>query len=479
MPVLDFLKNIVKKPDKLLNVLLWAVLALFFMLYSSVIYFNGLRGDDYHFAASFRDYGVFGTVRHVYFAWQGRFAHAFISTIITGLSVRFPFLVQLNTLFGIILWVWVSYKLLTGCFPGLKPLMALLAALLFVFTAVCTNLQPSIFFMTVGLHIYFFPILFFKLALVLLLKEKASLWDGLLIGLCAFIVGGSNELYSLVLTGVAFAAAFFLFRKLSRKPLIFRINSGIFLFTALVSVLLMLSAPGNEIRRAAFTRPSFAELFRLSRTFVLYFFEHHLYRTLYQVIFLMPFLYLGMKSRTYPQPENSRFITGVLTFSTPFIIALLTVGTMLTLVFLTGGYGALRVYTLSYVVGAFCIAAALFLVGRTEMADRTLIRIMTFLSVPVVIFLLSRDLKNTLETAPAYDRALQKRFSIIKKYKETKTSEALQLTPLPLKPKFFWEDEITDKPKDPKNLKLNRFFEVNFDIRLDKNPEKETQSTKE
>jgi hypothetical protein len=243
-------------------------------LYAHIGSFNRMLGDDYCTTYVAQRLGLLRSMWYWYRSWHGRFsANAADWLLSLAGSEAFPF----YTLVFLVFWlafavIAVKRALDDRGYKSFPPLAALLLAVFLVFTtlSLTPDLSESLFWWN-GVRSYLSPLVFIVLYFAAYSHIVSSSWTMLQnriwlffsFGL-AFFMGGFSETFTpvLVLLFVVLIGAQWLAPNSSRKA-----TSTLFLsagfFGAVLSLLVMVLAPGNLIRRAFFPAPP--DLFTILR----------------------------------------------------------------------------------------------------------------------------------------------------------------------------------------------------------------------
>ena len=297
--------------------------------------FNRMLGDDYCTTYMAERLGLLRSIWYWYISWHGRYAANAADWLI---SLSGPEGYAVHTF--IFLSTWIVFAILAvkkaldfRGYVSFKLLAALLLAVFLVFTTL--TLTPDILeslFWWGGVRSYLSPLILVVLYFALYFHFLSSPWTRLQTNLwllfsfgLAFFMGGFSETFTpvLVLLFAVMLGGTWLFIKSSSK-----VNATLFLgagfMGALLSLIVMVLAPGNAVRRAYFpVPPDVFTILRIAFTSYLTF----LYNLLVSSYSLTALLgatlgsvWLGMKLNR---------ISGVATLHGQWIVIILFVGFIL------------------------------------------------------------------------------------------------------------------------------------------------------
>lgn len=243
----------------------WQRLALIALLIPLAIYIISAfhiryMADDYCMLVNARQFGVLGTIMHVYRTWAGSYSTVAIMSV-TGLLGAFAEPIELV----VALAAW--WLLLLDLFKQAAkartlprpPWIGAMAATLLCLATLsgAPNIVQSVYW-TNGRVAYFLPIVLMTTIPWLLVRSQQSLMLHILIGFLAFILSGFAITYSLT-TVCFFALSFVVLRQFPAKRYL-----GTGLIAALIGLAIFMLAPGNSIRQSHFPEPDL--LFALTST---------------------------------------------------------------------------------------------------------------------------------------------------------------------------------------------------------------------
>jgi len=242
--------------DKLLNTLLFLLSLSFLAFYFLLAYYTRFSEEDYDLLISFGKNGWFGTLKYYYLNWSCRWAslsyfYLWFGHVKSYAGLRF--LVFIYSCFSISALIYLVFKIATAGIqyvafgasvsPDLHitsglPLDSKVPSVLTRFNISILFCAALFFFMFQTSEVFFWviasfdqvqPLIFFCLLLLMIIKKRTRLLDYFLILASGLYIGGSSEIFAILL--FALIALFYLF-------LLFRKRFGVF----------MKSIPGKKIR---------------------------------------------------------------------------------------------------------------------------------------------------------------------------------------------------------------------------------------
>jgi hypothetical protein len=266
--------NSIHRRHNLHNLLLWLMMAanLVYLYYILIIAANNsIFLDDYCFMANYKKYGLVKSIGWWYNNWQGRFLPQFITNIFVFTYEKINSLLPYSILL-ISLFVYTIYRLvtqLTGIksrFSSQQNLLIFTVSLLFVNALLITNFEFSTFFWLNVSTMYFGGIAFGLLGFSELINESRKSLSYILIFVGFFYAGCSAEHFGAILFLSLGCYVLYLLILGGRKlKITLRLRKSIVALTACsTAFFIMISAPGNAVRRSYFPTPSFMEAIKIT-----------------------------------------------------------------------------------------------------------------------------------------------------------------------------------------------------------------------
>jgi hypothetical protein len=273
--------------SKLNDFLLLLTVTGFFALFLTLSFNNRLAGDDLYFLAMIKKQGLWECFKGVYMGWSGRWTK----------TAYWFFVMTLTDNYQHIHYFLFAYHLITLLMMIVSLQVIIHFIFLKLFQTVMTKKDTLILSMLFIASFYFFTfdiieswwwigstfaylqgICFLLAGTALLLKEQKHLFHYCCIGLCFLYVGGSFEIYALLVIGVV--AALLLYGKKAGRWNEWKAQGylkAVFIALAclLVSTLICFIAPGNYQRRGIIANdqlmllPSLFKDVHLASTFLL------------------------------------------------------------------------------------------------------------------------------------------------------------------------------------------------------------------
>ena len=253
-------------------ILLYAIYALFLMLFTMLSWHSRLATDDYSFIWDVYNHGIVKGTYYQYTLWCGRYAAKFLFYVIykyLDVDQTWYFLLPLLSLVLIIFGVYRALANVTThynfSFSSQKILAISFTALLFFITF---DIGETWFWYN-SFSDYLWSIVAFIWGIVFLFNATNRLLSTIAAVLCFIYVGGASEIYSLVFGQLFLWQLYKGFKKYNYKlsdlfyDKFYRkiiIVSIFFLISFLITVI----APGNYERAGHFPKPHFISTVSLS-----------------------------------------------------------------------------------------------------------------------------------------------------------------------------------------------------------------------
>jgi hypothetical protein len=250
----------------------WCAL-IFGILFLVLSFYNIPAKDDYHFLHNLHQYGIWNGMIHEYNTWSPRFASVLITHLFLWLEENWAngyFLFGLFSLLLVTLSVFsflrVMDSLLTNNFyESFKVQKTIDQVSISLFVSSIWFLGSfrigKTWFWLCSASTYLWSNAFFILLISLILRQRVSLFDYMLIFLCGFYIGGSCGPLSLTTVLLLLIMLILIYvlrienerkRQLNRKILLSICALGLFFFLQYI-------APGNRIRESFFREISIIE----------------------------------------------------------------------------------------------------------------------------------------------------------------------------------------------------------------------------
>ncbi len=240
------------------QIFLWAIVFILSLALAGIAYlgtFTRFLADDFCTAGSVIHLGLGGMLSQWYYNWTGRFS--FI--IVAGLfGLGGPKLAGWLPVFTISLWLFGSWWTLLPIIKRLNlshpRLLGLITAGLLLLVLFCSvpNLYQS-FYWQVGMVTYSLPLIVLTFSLGIILRYWLERTDLLLSCITLFILsffgGGFDEAFSamqVTLFTLCCLVALGMGEKVTRRRLLPVLGTA--LFGSLVAMVLVIIAPGNQVR---------------------------------------------------------------------------------------------------------------------------------------------------------------------------------------------------------------------------------------
>jgi hypothetical protein len=237
--------------------------------------YTRLFTDDYCVASIAKSMSFSEYFKHEYFGWTGRYSYIIFSGLSALLGVKFtafqPTLIILIWLFSLVWMVFPIAKLLN---PPATLLTAFTYSALYLFFLIKT--LPKIFesvFWNISSISYCLPLIGFTIIIGLFIRiwlDNIQGWRRVIpIILLSFINGGFSEIFSAMQITIYILAIFFISvtkNLASRKNILILLIAG--LFTAILALIIVWIAPGNDVRQAASSQGQPIDLILLPKVII-------------------------------------------------------------------------------------------------------------------------------------------------------------------------------------------------------------------
>ena len=217
--------------------------------------------DDYCSSVIGNSHGIIGGMFYLYMTWTGRFSANFLDSMMGPMGVRAtPFIPAVVLIIWLVLLVYVLYSIMLSNENRLG--LALLSASVFLSTTliVTPDVVQSLYWEQ-GMHSVIPPLIiataFAGLFIFCVRQEpkKPFFYMGTAFFL-AFLGGGFSDTFSAVqvmVWAIALIPVLVLTGSLHKRTLLFLVGSG--LVGSLLSMLILIAAPGNKFRQAGSPPP--------------------------------------------------------------------------------------------------------------------------------------------------------------------------------------------------------------------------------
>ncbi len=210
-------------------------------------YYSRLESDDYTFLAYLRDKGFFGTIKFIYFSWEGAFGVLLISLLKIKFALLFNSLIIHNIACALITFFSLFYfvkTILSNYLNVNEKHYALILSVLVYSNLYYNGLAINDTWYWLCGSVYFFmpPVLLYFAAILIENKNKYLI---LLAYLYFFIYGASRFNYAVILLSVlGILFLYHWFRKKVFNKILFALC-----IVVLAALIIYVIAPGNYIRR--------------------------------------------------------------------------------------------------------------------------------------------------------------------------------------------------------------------------------------
>ncbi len=339
-------------------------------------HFTRYMADDYCTAAYANSAGFYKPQIESYRDWTGRFSFSFLLAVAELIG---PSIVPFLPLFALTCWlaasVWSIYQIATVAqWPRAFLVSAILAELIIFATLNSAHHIVQSFYWQTGLLTYTAPLIFMTLYVGVVVYgakrrlQMRSIWILVIASFAiTFFAGGFSETYVVMQTCCLLLpalAVFKLFRRSLWVSLPFTVAG---LAGSLMSVAVVVAAPGNKIRQSFFPPPpDLINLTKLSIHYTVRFVGRTVYQSPLTLVglLLVPMViahYLFRLNRQRPGPDIR--MTRILLVSLPLVSLFLIFISFVPGVYGTSGDPAWRTRIIPQFVLAFTMVGWSFLAG--------------------------------------------------------------------------------------------------------------------
>ena len=243
--VIELAKNV-----KLVWVLLLAIPIVIYG-FSSIYIRNS--ADDYCLANSLHSYGALGAVNYWRETWTGRYTTIFVASLSAYFS---PAISTSLVVILLVTWWFSTVKIIQYVLSkrnlrnGVLFLSCVISTLFIASILVSLSNYQPLYFQS-AIPDYFLPIVLVSGIVYVLLYFPDHFWASPVLAALSFIASGTLELVGVF--QVVFLVLLLVFEgdNVSRRPLIWA------LVATIVGIMVVVSAPGNAVRRALFPSPNY------------------------------------------------------------------------------------------------------------------------------------------------------------------------------------------------------------------------------
>lgn len=509
---------------KSIDSLFWGLLTLFNLIFVGYLlhvgFYNRPASDDFHTLYVAHSQGVIKGTIGIYHKWMGRVAPFALSLFIFSLHDKGVALGWFSAIL-VVGYLVVFYSLASKLFASYLAVIQSvsfrwlitfnMATFLFVFLLLNVYSFSSFFWVAASVN-YFWGLLAALVVCRLLLNSKFQFVEScFLLPICAFYAACSSENFAavwlLILTLLLVLVMITkrnntkdkiiilsFFKKLSRKhpfhlfiaaktyykllaAIATKINTYNLIITWIISILsftMMITAPGNAIRRSHFAVMDLSALLWQIRKNVPYFFGQVFtsnFATLIPIVFIL--LYIGvyfreknnknyLKLTKYQKPF---FTTSQLSYFlflfVPLFFLLLSISA-LPAIYATSGVGPLRSLTfVAFFVVLFVYFIAFF-IGYQGFFPKSLAFVLFFYTLLGLLYLAKYKWVNELAGVKQYAKEYDARIAYLQKLQQQGNKKPIKLTPLTLPPgTLLFEELATDSLK---NRIFTKAYHLDFDV---------------
>jgi hypothetical protein len=461
--------------SKRYQLLLSIVLLLFLLLYIMLCFYSRLATDDYYFIDDVRSHGIINGVASQYMQWSGRFAAIFFMDVFYKyLDVRqtYYFLLPLSSLILIISGI---YYLLSSLFKKYNIVNSSSQKLLFAssFSALLFFLSFDIaesWFWYCGLSPYLWSVIAFIWGIVFLIETKRFFLSTAASVLCFIYVGGSSEVYSVIIGIPLILLLIYNFKKSKYLSTFFTSDFNKKLFITLsalaISFIILLIAPGNYLRATQFPAPTTINcIIVITRMFGKLFFWFLPQKAIYIFIFSIPFLIFGKSIQKDNSISSKIFLKKIRTITLLLLLLIFIVFTIIAIT--TSQSGEYRVwFILSFLLTIYFICIAFF-AGYNGLVNDKKIQFLKRTSIIVGIVMMGFNLINQYKITKQYSLAVDNRVSFLLNMNTRLSKDTLIIVPKLPPSGMLYSAEITADTNHFTNIELRLGYNLKYHVAIE------------
>lgn len=403
----------------------------FIVCHFTFSYYSRLESDDYTFLAYLRDKGFLGTIKFIYFSWEGAFGVLIISLI----KIKFALLFNSVFLHNIACMLVTFY----GMFYFIKTILSKYLATNEKYYALILSvlIYSDLYYNDLAINdtwywlcgsVYFFmpPLLLFFIAVLINNTNKFLV---ILAYIYFFLYGASRLNYAAILLSIL--GILFLYYWFKKKTF----NKTIFLLclVVLVSLIIYVIAPGNYIRRNEELKRVLTLGDYIIGPLKMCFWFVYKYLTLklpFHILFLLPALFIGylLKDRIETVLPSKKHVLRTIIWITIFCFFCIYMQSLS--MFIAKGGQMPRTLVMVSIVATLCMLAIIIIIGSKINAQKLVLTASIICSLTASLFLLRR-IHICYPIIKKYSVAVDERHRTIENAVVNFTGDTLVLKKLP------------------------------------------------
>ncbi len=444
---------------------------LFLILYLILSVYNCFSHDDLQYLKSVQAVGVVKSTVLNYLGWNTRWASVWLANSFFCIIQQSQWLVIFHVLTLVL--IWLSAFFLLGSINktfGLKIEFAnrLTYSLLFIFLLWFNTFSVGdVWFWLNASCMYLWNVIALFFAIALILNVSTSITKTVVVSVCGIYIGGSSEPF-VVFTLCAIVLLYFIFKK---HHIIFSAHMVlVFVVGVAAGFLISYVGEGNSIRYQALPQTSFIQRnFIFIKSLAKFWLIYMPLKIVGSLVIAVPFVFMGMQCKASATAVKIKkqlllFVALLLVFS---------VINFYSIAMIMSEAGPERAWTSMSVLITFCLAYLFFDAGRARVFSHPSFSVFYTSSIVVVSSVLVLLALNQRQVLKKYAQSYHMRTLILKNLKNKNLSGTVYLPPLS-QPGLLRSAEISTNPTYYTNLELKNFYDLSFDIAI----QKQSQTTK-
>lgn len=402
-------------------------------------YHNVIISDDYWFMAEYKKYGIIGSLSYWYNYWQGRFGpQLLINIVVRGYELTKTLLPY--TIILISTFIFTIHRLLNRLLELAsvnknysKFLLYNLSAFIFNLFLI-VNFEFSTFYWITVSTMYFGGILFALIGMIELISKSKSRTSYFLLVVGFIYAGSSAEHFGAIITlGLALYLGYLHYQKKITSPNSFNflsLKKGWSAFiVCIICFLVMICAPGNEIRRQGYPSMSVFGASKIALQSLFYVFTILIpEKAKYLIILSFPIIYFGTLSRGNTSINESKtawIVAGSIPLFTGFVYVCLV-----PTAYAVSGIGPFRALThIAFFIVCYVVALSFF-IGYKTLFSKQIAYVLAVVSCVCFLFVSREKIKINLPETIKYTQSEKSRIIKLVDFKRKGNRETVVLDSL-------------------------------------------------
>ncbi len=462
------LNTIAKKERSLLLISSAILLFCFVFCHVTFSFFCRLESDDYTFLAYIRDKGFFGTIKFIYFSWEGAFGVVFISLLKIKFAMLFNsvFIHNIACLLLTFYCVFYFIKVILAKYLATTEKYYALILTTLIFADLYYNglaINDTWYWLCGSVYFFMPPLLLFFTAVLINNSNKFLVIPAYVY---FFIYGASRLNYSVILLSVL--GALFLYYWFRKK--IFHKTLFALCLIVLSSLIIYVLAPGNFIRRNEELKHVLTPDEFVTGPLKMCFWFIYRYITIklpFHILFLFPAFFIGyllkekIEKALPSKKEKRKAIMWIITFCL-FCIYMQSLS-----MFVAKGSQMPRTLEMVSIITVLCMLAVFILLGSRLKIEKLVLAASIICSLTASLFFLRR-IYICYPVIQKYSVAVDARHATIEDAMLNFKGDTLELKKLP-PASWLHSGELTRRngPNPMNNIFLEEYYKPKFALDIE------------